>query len=175
MTITNNHSTVYNTAKSEGASDTFAKIVLSQFVHESGNFTSNVFRKNNNPLGMKVPSKRKSPYILGAGTSAPTNEGSTPYARFASLADATRDLFHWLRYNKIDFSKIYSPAEYASILKSKGYYGDTEANYSNALSRFFNQFRNATFPGGGIAIVIFLVVAITLFYFLTNKNSTNVF
>lgn len=167
MTINNNHSTVYNVAKSEGATDTFARLVVSQFTHESNNFTSNVFKKNNNPLGMKVPAKRKSPFILGAGTSAPSNEGSTPYAKFASLADATRDLFHWLRYNKINFDAIYSPGQYAAILKQKGYYGDSQENYTNALNRFFKQFAKVSFPGGGGSLVVLVLVSVVVIYYLT--------
>jgi len=170
MIINNNHSTVYRTALSEGASDTFARIVLSQMVHESANFTSNVFKQNNNPLGMKVPSVRKSPYILGAGTNAPANEGKTPYARFASLADATRDLFHWLRFNKIDFKNISTPDQYAAVLKQKGYYGDTQKNYTNALTRFFSQLSDVAFTGGGVGVLIFVVASVALLFYLTLKN-----
>lgn len=170
MIINANHSTVYNTARNEGATDTFARLVVSQMVHESANFTSNVFKTDNNPLGMKMPSVRKSPYIQRAGTLAPGNEGKTPYAHFASLADATRDLFHWLRYNKINFQNIRTPENYAQVLKSKGYYGDTQQNYTNALTRFFSQLSGVAFTGGGMAVVVFLVVSIGIFIYLTTKK-----
>jgi uncharacterized FlgJ-related protein len=170
MIATNNQNTVYNVARNEGASDTFARIVLAQMLHESANFTSNVFKSNNNPLGMKVPSVRKSPYIIGAGTNAPANEGKTPYAKYASLGDATHDLFHWLRFNKVDFQKITTPELYAAVLKQKGYYGDTQQNYSNAITRFFTQLSSVAFTSGGVGLVVFVVASIALFLFLTIKN-----
>lgn len=131
---------VYDTAKGQGANDMFAKIIVSQLGHESADFKSNVFLKNNNANGMKVPSKRKSPYIAGSGTKPPSNEGKTPYARFASLEDNVKDLFLWLTYNKIDHKTITGVEDYAERLRQRSYMGNTEAGkkiYIAGLSRRF--------------------------------------
>lgn len=161
---------VIDTAISEGAKEDFARIVLAQFKHESSNFKSNVYKKNNNPMGMKVPYKRKSPFIAGAGTKPPSNEGATPYARFRNIQDATRDLFHWLRYRNIDFTKIDNVEDYSEKLRQKSYMGNTQAAkkiYIAGLSRWLKSMSgyisSSTFP------VMLLVILAISFYFLIYK------
>jgi len=173
------HVTVLQAAVNEGATNAFAQLVLTQMMHESADFTSNVYKRNNNPMGMKVPRLRKSPYILGAGTKAPTNEGPTPYARFASLTDAVKDLFHWLRYNKIKFNEISTISQYVAALKSKSYFGNSDSGAKIYVAGLINNFRklgvkaiqaagsiaDTTIPGSGSAILL-IVVGLAVLYFL---------
>lgn len=128
-----NAAAVMQAAIDKGNTVTFAKLLAAQAIHESANFTSNVFKKNNNAFGMKTPRVRKSPYILGAGSAAPASEGPTPYAKYASVSDSAKDVLHWLAYNKVNTGLYTTPDAYAAVLKSKGYYGDTVANYTRAL------------------------------------------
>lgn len=174
------HETVLKAAVKEGATNAFAQLVLTQMMHESADFTSNVYKRNNNPMGMKVPRVRKSPYILGSGTKAPSNEGSTPYARFASLTDAVKDLFHWLRYNKIRFNEMETIKQYVEALRSKSYFGDSASGAKIYTAGLINNFKklgvkaieaagkiaDVTIPGSGSAI-LFIFLAVAALYFLT--------
>lgn len=126
---------VIEAVKGQGYSTTVAKIIAAQAMHESAKFSSNLFLKNANAFGMKVPSVRKSPYILSAGISAPASEGSTPYANYRSLEDSVKDLIHWHSYVKSGLAGIITASQYAAVLKAKGFYGDTSTNYTTALNR----------------------------------------
>lgn len=145
---------IYNTLRQADVPDVNARIIIGQARHETASFSSNVFKKNNNAFGMKMPSVRKSPYILSSGTSAPANEGSTPYARYASVEDSAKDLLHWLRYNKVDWAAVNTPEKYASFLKSKSYYGPTAEFYANQITVFFNQMKNWVFKNPGKTILL---------------------
>lgn len=145
--------------------ETVAKLLVQQARHESGNYTSNVFKKNNNAYGMKMPSKRKSPYILAAGSSAPANEGATPYARYRNVGDSAKDVVHWLNYNKIDLTKIQSASEYANILKSKGYYGASITEYVNGLLNAAKKIDwVTTMKAASSGLAVFVIAAITVFF-----------
>ena len=50
----------------------YPKVVLAQAKLESGNFTSNIFKENNNMFGMKLPERRKT-------TAIGTNRGHATY------------------------------------------------------------------------------------------------
>lgn len=171
MTLTSYDNIVYDTARDEGASDIFAKIILSQLKHESSNFTSRVFKLNNNPMGMKFPSKRKSPYISGKGTKPPGNEGATPYAKYNSLSDAVRDLFHWLSYNGIDTSNIQTVEDYSERLRQRGYMGNTQEAkriYIAGLSRYLKSLSGATLGGGSI-LILFVALSAIIYLLTTIK------
>lgn len=161
----NNEEIVYKTATAQGATDTFARIVIAQMKHESANFTSNVFLRNNNPMGMKMPSKRKSPYIARAGTQPPGNEGATPYARYNSLSDATKDLFHWLNYKGIKWASIKTVSDYAEQLRRASYMGNTQEAkqiYIAGLTRYLNGIAGKV-AGQGSGLILLLAVGITIF------------
>lgn len=110
-------------------------IIAAQARHETANYTSKLCRNSNNFFGMKVPTKRKSPYIIGASilSTPPRNEGKTPYASYNSAGDSAKDLIHWLEYSKTDFSAIKTPKAYAAMLKRKGYYGAPQSEYEKSL------------------------------------------
>lgn len=122
-----------------------AELIACQSRHESGNYSSVLFTDDHNSFGMKVPSIRKSPYIIGTSregavaNGAPKSEGVTPYARYASMADSVKDLIHWLRFNHADFTILKTPEAYARFLKQKGYFGDAEQHYVDALKRYLNE------------------------------------
>ena len=156
--------TVYDTAISEGATDTLARIILAQVKHESANFSSNVFKRNNNPMGMKMPSKRKTVWIAGAGTKPPGNEGATPYARYNSLADAIHDLFNWLHYNKIPVNEIQSVSQYSELLRQRSYMGNTETAkkiYIAGLSKWMKEIGGAV-SGSSLSFFLIAVILTTL-------------
>ena len=95
--------------------------------HETGNFTSAIFRENNNPWGMKVATIRTT-------TNVGENRG---HARYRNLEDAVVDMIHYLisfRTNPGDFANISS---FAQELKNDRYYEDTVANYTRGLLHWF--------------------------------------
>lgn len=152
--------TIFYTAKQTGLTDAQAKIIVSQAQHESAQFKSPLFESDNNLFGMKMPSKRDKVYIKGASARIRTSEGATPYASYATVADSVRDLILSYHKNiKTDWSKIQTPEQYAAYLKSKGYFGDTLANYTKNLKSYFNKLANVSF--------IFLPFA-ALFFFNSN-------
>jgi len=110
----------------------YADFVVAQAKHESANFTSNVYKANNNPFGMKVPSQRK--FLGTRGT--PANDGGY-YARYESDSVAFEDLLLWMRARKFP-TNLETVEDYAEALKARGYFGDTLYNYTNALKRWLN-------------------------------------
>lgn len=122
------------------------KLIAAQAMHETGNFTSNVYRQNNNAFGMKIPNVRKSPYILGAGTSAPASEGSTPYAKYSSVEDSVKDVLHLYAYNGIRWGQLDSPTAFGAWLKQKSYYGASQQAYSAALQRWMETMTDIIEP-----------------------------
>lgn len=143
-------SIVYDTCIAAGVPDANAQIIVAQARHESGDFSSNVFLSDNNCFGMKVPHVRKSRYILGAGTAAPASEGDR-YAHYGSVQDCVLDLIDLLSYEGVQWDEVATPDDYAAWLKSKGYYGDTQSNYTSALNRFMAEF-SAVYQAGASGI-----------------------
>ena len=144
MALTNNHYRVIGVCKYFGLSWFQAFVVLAQAMYESNNFQSNVFAKNNNAFGMKMLTKRKSPFISGAGTKPPSNEGATPYAKYASLEMSVADVIHRHTYFKINWSSIASTNDFVSWLASTGYFGYTPAAsavniYKAGMQARYNQ------------------------------------
>lgn len=153
------------TAIKQGAPEVNAKIIAAQAAHETGNFSSNNFIKSNNAFGMAVPRVRKSPYILGAGSvNAPAVEGGFAYAKYASLEDSVKDLIHWLQYNKVVWSDVATPETYAAWLKKKGYYTANQGEYTNAVSKFYNQVKDLVIKNPGSSIAIAVVAGLLIFY-----------
>ena len=117
----------YDTFISEGVNSETAKILVAQMMHESKNFTSNVFKTDNNPMGMKVPKTRETLAIGPGKTKAPGKNGDIgSYAKFNSLEDAAKDLLLWHKANKIDINNYNTPELYSEVLRSKNYMGQTE-------------------------------------------------
>lgn len=156
---------VYDTARKCGLNDVQAKIIVSQATHESGNFSSNVFKTDNNAFGLKMPSKRPRTYIARASNIVMRAEGSTPYAHYSSLQQCITDLIKgWHVYNKTDWSKLQTPEQYAAYLKSKSYYGDSQENYTAALKRFFSKLGWLK-TAAPILLPILLFSAIAIYYY----------
>lgn len=95
---------------------TYNKIVLKQFIHETGRFSSKIFLKNNNICGMKHPYKRKT---LSLGT-------KRGHAYYASVWDSVDDYFLWtdfyIRQRVLKPNCSYD--EYYKFLKRVGYAED---------------------------------------------------
>jgi len=152
-----------------GLPPVLSSLLAAQAAHESGNFTSNFFIKYNNAFGYSY--SPNSIYQIGSGTLADNN---APIAVYKGIEDSTREIVDWI-YRRVkegkfpkDLSTIQTPAQYAALLKSAGYYTDTVSNYTNGLEKFFVRvLQEIKKPESGIFI---LFVAVVAFYFWKKKK-----
>lgn len=141
---------IYNTAIEEGFSPTSAKLIVAQARYESGHYTSDVFKANNNMFGMKFVGQP----LAKRGTLAPPNERSAScksggacvdsdhYAKYSSIEDSAKDTIQRL-YKKtrkgIGFDQLKNvkdATDFATKLKTRDYFGfhniNTEAGKQEA-------------------------------------------
>ena len=81
------HINLYKTIQSMGIQ--YPDIVFAQAVLESGNFTSNLAKVNNNLFGMKLAKSRETTAI---------GRGKSGYAKYESWVHSVQDYFHWQNY-----------------------------------------------------------------------------
>lgn len=132
-----NDQLIYETAVRAGFTPTAAKLVVAQARLESADYTSNVFKNNNNTSGMKFIGQP----LATRGTLAPMNERSQTcraggeckdsdhYAKFKSVADSASDKINRL-YEKTmggvtpaQLKNAKDADEFAALLKRRSYYG----------------------------------------------------
>ena len=119
----------------------YRNILLAQAMHETGNFTSNIYKTHNNMFGMKTPSIRM---FVGKPGTIREDSGSAPYAMYDSPCQSVEDMVWYLRHMKIfpqitpedvtDFNKMSQHATvYLSELKRRGYWTGDETQYRQAV------------------------------------------
>lgn len=147
---------IYNTYIENGLTPQAALFLTAQTMHETADYSSNVFKQNNNVAGIKIPRKRKSPFIEGVGTAAPANESKdqkyNKYAKYKDVKSGAMDLLEWMKYNKIDPNKFNTPEEYAEALRQKSYFGNTEEGkkiYVAGLQNKIKKLKKKGFEKGG--------------------------
>ena len=148
-----------------GLNDAQAKLIAAQAAFESANFTSNVFKLNNNPAGIQYINQ---PYQKNAipGSSYPASESKTAkYAKFATIKDGFKDMI------RITYPALKSnpdPVTYAALLKARYYYGGDQQIYTAGLLRYWNLMKDFTkkkinpiisaiLVASGILILIFAI------------------
>jgi hypothetical protein len=132
-----NDQLIYETAIRAGFTPTAAKLVVAQARFESADYTSSVFKNNNNTSGMKFIGQP----LATRGTLAPMNErsqtcraggeckNSDHYARFASVADSAADKINRLYSRTMggvtpdQLKNAKDADEFAALLKRRSYYG----------------------------------------------------
>jgi flagellum-specific peptidoglycan hydrolase FlgJ len=108
------------------------RFILAQARHESNNFTSPVYKANNNPFGFKKAEKRKQAGKLG--TPAPKKEGGN-YWHYPSDTEAFKDLIVY--FEAVNFpTSVRNSYEYASALKARKYFTDSVDNYKKGIDRW---------------------------------------
>lgn len=159
---------VYSVARSgtpvnPGLPASLAYLLVSQARHETGDYTSNFFRNNNNLFGYSyVPGAR---YQSGGGGIA---DNGQQIANYSSLKDSVYEIVDWIYRRRSEgkfpaLETIQAPEQYAALLKGAGYYGDKVENYTAGLKRFF-LLNPALVTGGGLGIAIALAVVIYLMF-----------
>ena len=116
-------STISRILKAQGLEPSMIKLLQAQAIHETGNFTSRLFKENNNVFGMKIPQQRQTLNI------APGNQ---QFSRFASIDDSIKDMLLYLDHFRIPLDQE-DPFRYAQILKDKNYYEDPVEVYFKGL------------------------------------------
>lgn len=123
---------IYDTAIAQGFNDTTAKLIVAQARYESADYTSNVFKKNNNTSGIKFIGQPNAVQ----GTLSP--EGNY-YAKFNTIQDGINDKI--VRLYNITMKGITpeqlknstDATDFSNKLKQRGYYGISASSYANGL------------------------------------------
>ena len=90
---------------------------------ESANFTSNVYKTDNNMFGMKVGSSGK------PGLMSPEGDH---YRHYENDAESLRGLLEWFDYKKFPLA-VASSDQYAQELKDRGYFTSGLTSYQQNL------------------------------------------
>lgn len=113
--------------KQQGFSADMAKMIISQAAFETGNFTSNIFNKNHNLFGMKLPKVRNT-------TATGERFG---HAIFDSDYDSIKDYrLYWLNFSYPE--QFASLREFIERLKSKGYFEADLEHYIKGVE-YYNK------------------------------------
>lgn len=156
---------IYNTAKKAGFSDALSRLIVAQARHETGNYSSNVFRTCTNLFGYKFVNGK---WQASSCASAP--EGGR-YAKYNSIGDSTNELIDWLRRReregKIDTGAISTSQQYAEALKKSNYYTDSVRNYQRGLDSGLKNLKIVA--GAGLGLV--LLAAGIYFYARSRKRN----
>lgn len=164
---------IYEVALSEGFSPTAARLIVAQARLESNDYTSNVFKLNNNLFGMKYATQP----LATKGSPAPKSEGDN-YAKYKSPADSTKDLVGRLyktTRNGIGFEQLKNvkdSTEFATKLKQRGYFGITAEQYAQRLNAKLLKFNlmEVVKKNKNNVLIGFLVLGVGIFLYLNNKN-----
>lgn len=141
---------IYNLARANGFTDQAARLIVAQARLESSNYTSNVFKNNNNMFGLKYLGIRQP--LATRGTLAPLSERSAPckinvqnclnsdfYAKYATPLDSAKDLItrlYAITRNGITpqmLKNADTPEKFANLLKRRNYYGSPKTDYAAGL------------------------------------------
>ena len=187
---------IYDTAIKQGFTPTAAKLVVAQARFESADYTSNVFKLNNNTSGMKYIGQP----LATRGSLAPLNERSATcraggvcvnsdhYAKFTSVQDSANDKIVRL-YSKTmggvtpeQLKNVKDADEFALLLKRRSYYGFKKTpetwgsevrNYANGLKAKLlkiNIIEVVKKNKGKFTIGLALVISGLVWYFSIKKK-----
>jgi len=107
--------------------------IAAKAMHETGRFTSAIFRENNNLFGMKQPTQRQT---LATGT-------ARGHATFRTYHENMIDYIYYLRNFRNNPNDFRTLRGWLQRLKNDLYYEDTFANYSRGTIAMLDpQFRN---------------------------------
>lgn len=120
---------IYIAFKNAGYPEAWAQLAIAQSAHETGGWTSAIYKENNNLFGMKQPTERET-------TATGTARG---HATFRSIQDSADDFILYLNARKAFTQKFSSPDQYVAWLKSKKYFEDSEKNYLTAVKKWFDK------------------------------------
>jgi hypothetical protein len=155
---------IYNQAISDGMPPVLATLIVAQARHETGGYTSNVFKTCNNCFGYKWVGQSSA---AGPCTSSP--EGNE-YAKYNTIEQSTHELTQWIRRRQTegkfpaDLHTINTPDQYGDLLKTAGYFGDSLTAYVNGLIYWLQKIGSTiTSPASVTAILILIALGMAIF------------
>ena len=126
-----NHYKIIRKVLPDTVTDEFAKILTAQAMHETGNFTSRLYREQNNMFGMRHPQVRETL----------STEDRNGYANFATLENSVEDLL--LYFKEFNLKPTFkTPSEYVKAIKSKGYFEALYLTYFNAVRSHLSKVKH---------------------------------
>jgi uncharacterized FlgJ-related protein len=112
-----------------GFTSKMARMIFAQAAHETGNFTSDIFKENNNLFGMKLARVRKT-------TAIGENRG---HAVYKSVEDCIAD--YWLYSKALNYLSVYSSvAAWVRELAYKKYFEAKESEYKTAVEKWHKYY-----------------------------------
>jgi uncharacterized FlgJ-related protein len=128
MITLNRAKEVYKTVINIGILDPEAKYIVAQAAHETGGFTSQLYKENHNLFGMKYPSQG---YAQGSANG---------FAYYLSEESSIYDLQRWLILTGMtSLDDSITLADYVQHLKDNNYFEDTVENYYNGCNKFYKM------------------------------------
>ena len=121
--------TIINGLTNAGFSGAFARMWVAVAQHETGNFTSSLYRNANNIVGMTYPT-------VGKDYGWTIGEGGMKFSKYPDVKDAVDDLIEYLLafgYPK-DFETV---ADLVAFMKSKSYFSGDQSVYTKAVQSFY--------------------------------------
>jgi len=97
-------------------------LIVAQSKVESGNYSSDLFKRSNNAFGMKNASRRDQ---LGSP------EAGTDYRKYSSLSESIQDFVLYL--NAVKFPTVFDVSSYVRELKKRGYFESSQSDYIKAM------------------------------------------
>ena len=121
---------IYSLVSSMGLTGDLAKFAAAQAAHETGGFTSKIFKSNNNAFGMKY---------AGQSLAAGVKNG---YANYLTVNDSVGDFVKWwVHHRAAIFSLplfVHDLASYVRFLRNNSYFEASEAEYLKGCQHFYN-------------------------------------
>jgi len=115
--------------KRQGFTEEMSKLITAQAGFETGNFTSVIFKENNNLFGMKLARVRKT-------TAIGENRG---HAVYKSVEDCISD--YWLYSKALNYLSVYSSvAAWVRELALKKYFEAKETDYKAAVEKWHKYY-----------------------------------
>lgn len=128
MNTTNNDGfKVYDLLLAIGFNPTIAKYITAQAAHESANFSSPLYRNNNNCFGMKF-----------AGQKLATEKNG--YANYKNIEDCITDYKNY--FQRRDFSTFDQISTFVESLKKVNYFEAPIAEYKAGVTYFYSLYFN---------------------------------
>lgn len=113
----------------EGFNSLTARYLVAQAAHETSNFTSKIFRENNNLFGMKFPKVRKT-------TAIGERYG---HAIYNSLKESVEDIA--LYHKALALPTVFKDTNsFVEALKAKKYFEADVEDYKKAVNHFYTMY-----------------------------------
>jgi len=148
-----------------------ASLVAAQAAHETGNFTSSIFRNFNNAFGYSFSG---SAYQTGPGSIA---DNGQPVAAYRSIEDSTKEIIDWIYRRKnegifpADLRTITTPEQYAALLKKANYFTDTLSNYAAGIRNYFVRvLEDLQKPAGQLTAFMVITLSIAVYFMLKRRK-----